>query len=180
MVQDSKCILQQERERGGGVPAGIIRYFVLMLPVVKSVGRREGVVAGIIWQFGLNLPVVKSGGGARDHLPVVYTGCVCVGGGGSGSGSYDIQGRIQDFKLGSALKKIAPSGGRRENIRGISFEKSRFYAKKSYFFQIQGGGAPGAPPHWIRPWYIQNTYLLVSVFICSQNTIKVLKYQYSN
>jgi hypothetical protein len=47
------------------------------------------------------------------------------------------QGRIQDFKLGGgALKKIAPSGGRREHFRGISCEKSRFYAKKSYFFQL--------------------------------------------
>jgi hypothetical protein len=34
---------------------------------------------------------------------------------------------------GGALKKIAPSGGRRENVWGISWEKSRFYAKKSYF-----------------------------------------------
>jgi hypothetical protein len=40
-----------------------------------------------------------------------------------------LQGRIQDFKLGGALKKIAPSEGRRENILGISCEKSRFYAK---------------------------------------------------
>ena len=48
------------------------------------------------------------------------------------------QGRIQDFKLmGGALKKIAPSGGRRENVGGISCEKSRFYAKKSYFFQLR-------------------------------------------
>ena len=31
---------------------------------------------------------------------------------------------------GGALKKIAPSGGRRENFWGISCEKSRFYAKK--------------------------------------------------
>ena len=37
---------------------------------------------------------------------------------------------------GGALKKIAPSGGRRENILGISCEKSRFHAKKSYFFQF--------------------------------------------
>ena len=37
---------------------------------------------------------------------------------------------------GGALKKIAPSGGRRENFLGISCEKSRFYAKKSYFFQF--------------------------------------------
>jgi hypothetical protein len=31
---------------------------------------------------------------------------------------------------GGALKKIAPSGGKRENCWGISCEKSRFYAKK--------------------------------------------------
>jgi hypothetical protein len=42
-----------------------------------------------------------------------------------------VQGRIQDFKLGGALKKIAPSGGRREKFWGISCEKSRFYPKKS-------------------------------------------------
>ena len=49
-----------------------------------------------------------------------------------------IQGRIQDLKLGGgALKKIAPSEGRRENFEGISCEKSRFYAKKSYFFQLR-------------------------------------------
>ena len=49
-----------------------------------------------------------------------------------------IQGRIQDFKLGGgALKKIAPSGGRREHFGGISCEKSRFYTKKSYFFQLR-------------------------------------------
>jgi hypothetical protein len=38
---------------------------------------------------------------------------------------------------GGILKKIAPSGGRRENFWGISCEKSRFYAKKSYFFQLR-------------------------------------------
>ena len=37
---------------------------------------------------------------------------------------------------GGVLKKIAPSGGRREKFWGISCEKSRFYAKKSYFFQF--------------------------------------------
>ena len=62
-----------------------------------------------------------------------------------------VQGRIQDFKIGggggggggSALKKIAPSGRRHENVWGILCEKSRFYAKKSYF--------PPPPPR-IRPW----------------------------
>jgi hypothetical protein len=38
--------------------------------------------------------------------------------------------------MGGALEKIAPSGGRREHFWGISCEKSRFYAKKSYFFQF--------------------------------------------
>jgi hypothetical protein len=37
---------------------------------------------------------------------------------------------------GAHLKKFAPSGGGRENFWGISCEKSRFYAKKSYFFQF--------------------------------------------
>jgi hypothetical protein len=49
------------------------------------------------------------------------------------------QGRIQNFKLGGgggAVKKIAPIGGRREHFWGISCEKSRFYATKSYFFQF--------------------------------------------
>jgi hypothetical protein len=50
-----------------------------------------------------------------------------------------MQGRIQDFKLGGGtLKKIAPSEGGREKCWGISCEKSRFYAKKS-FFPILGG-----------------------------------------
>ena len=50
------------------------------------------------------------------------------------------QGRIQDFKLGGgALKKIAPSGGRREKFWSVSCEKLRFYAKKSYFFQFFWG-----------------------------------------
>ena len=44
-------------------------------------------------------------------------------------------------KGGAYLKKIVPSGGRRENCWGISCEKSRFYAKKSYFFPIAEGGA---------------------------------------
>jgi hypothetical protein len=42
---------------------------------------------------------------------------------------------------GGALKKIAPSEGRREIFLGISCEKSRFYAKKNHIFPILGGGA---------------------------------------
>ena len=44
---------------------------------------------------------------------------------------------------GDALKKIAPSGGRREHFWSISCEKSRFYAKKIIFFPILGGAPPG-------------------------------------
>jgi hypothetical protein len=75
-----------------------------------------------------------------------------------------LQGRIQDFKLeGAHLKKLRQAeggakifgvfrvknrdftpknliflncGGRREHIWGISCEKSRLYAKKSFFFQF--------------------------------------------
>ena len=48
-----------------------------------------------------------------------------------------IQGRIQDFKSGGGhLKKIAARGGGSEMFWDISGEKSRFYAKKSYFFQF--------------------------------------------
>jgi hypothetical protein len=47
------------------------------------------------------------------------------GGGGGDILQLKIQVRIQDFKLGGgALKKIAPSRGRRENCWGISYEKS--------------------------------------------------------
>ena len=58
------------------------------------------------------------------------------------------QGWIQDLKLGGggALKKIAPSGGRRENCWGISCEKSRFYAKNHIFSNFRGARAGCAPP----------------------------------
>ena len=42
---------------------------------------------------------------------------------------------------GGTLKKIAPSGGRREKFWGISCEKSRFYAKKIRFFPNAEGSA---------------------------------------
>ena len=45
-----------------------------------------------------------------------------------------------------ALKKIAPSRGRRNIFWGISCEKSPFYAKKSYFSNFRGGG--GARNFW--------------------------------
>jgi hypothetical protein len=52
---------------------------------------------------------------------------------------YKVQGRIQDFKLGGggALKKLRSAEGGREKCWGISCEKSRFYAKKLYVFQLR-------------------------------------------
>ena len=51
-----------------------------------------------------------------------------------------IAGADQGFQVrGGALKKIAPSRGRHENFWGISCEKSRFYAKKSYFSNFREG-----------------------------------------
>ena len=60
---------------------------------------------------------------------------------------------------GGALKKITPSGGRRENFWGISCEKSRFYAKKSYFFSnFRGGARRVRPPLGSAPGYICSLY----------------------
>ena len=55
-------------------------------------------------------------------------------------------------------------GGRRENIWGISCEKSRFYAKKSYFSPILGGGGARAgcahPPGSAPEFYLLNIMIL--------------------
>ena len=52
---------------------------------------------------------------------------------------------------GGALKTIAPSGQRRENLLGISCEKSRFYAQKIIFFPTLGGGHRLRSPHPLDP-----------------------------
>ena len=56
------------------------------------------------------------------------------------------------------LKKIAPSGGGRENIWGILCEKSRFYAKKIFFSNSRRRGGRRVRPPWIRPlkWLYQH------------------------
>jgi hypothetical protein len=59
-----------------------------------------------------------------------------------------VQGRFQDFKLGGgALKKIAPSGGRRENF-GVFRVKNHDFTPKNHIFSNfrGGGGAPGGGP----------------------------------
>ena len=65
-----------------------------------------------------------------------------------------------------ALKKIAPSGGRRGHFWGISCEKSRFYAKKIIFFPILGeahAGCTPPPPPGSTPDY--NTMLMSIVWL---------------
>ena len=50
---------------------------------------------------------------------------------------FTVTGADPGFQVrGGALKKIAPSGGKRENFGGISCEKSRLYTNKSYLFQF--------------------------------------------
>ena len=45
-----------------------------------------------------------------------------------------------------ALKKIAPSGGRHENVLGYFVWKITILRTKIIFFPILGGGVPRAPP----------------------------------
>ena len=63
------------------------------------------------------------------YMPVDLKTCICT----EADPGFQVR--------GGALIKIAPSGGRRENCWGISCEKSRFYAKKSYFSNFRGGRA---------------------------------------
>jgi hypothetical protein len=65
-----------------------------------------------------------------------------------------ITGADPGFQVGGGegrLKKIAPSGGRREKYWGISCEKSRFYAKKFIFFPILGAARAGCAPSLYPP-----------------------------
>ena len=48
------------------------------------------------------------------------------------------------FQVRGALKRMAPSGGRREHFGGISCEKITILRQKIIFFPILGGRAPGA------------------------------------
>jgi hypothetical protein len=52
---------------------------------------------------------------------------------------------------GGALKKIAPSGGRREIFEVFRVKNHDFTPKNHIFFNFRRGRAPGAPPPCIRP-----------------------------
>ena len=65
---------------------------------------------------------------------------------GTGTHIWWCSGADPGFQVrGGALKKVAPSRGRREHCWGISCEKSRFYAKNHIFSNFRGGGVPVAP-----------------------------------
>ena len=102
-----------------------------------------------------------------------------------------ISGADPGFQVrGGALKKSAPSGGRREhfwvfrvknhdftqknhifsncggrreNCWGISCGKSRFYAKKNHIFSNFRGGARRVRPLWIRPWIWNILRMLLTI-----------------
>jgi hypothetical protein len=79
-----------------------------------------------------------------------------------------MQGRIQDFKLGEgALKKIATSGGRLENVLGYFVWKITILRQKFLFFPILGGGGgrTGCVPHWIRPCYVQSNIIKLKTIL---------------
>ena len=60
-------------------------------------------------------------------------------------------------------------GGRHENCWGISCEKSRFYAKKSYFFSNFRGGA-----RRVRPPPLNPPLGCMRVGVCGGGVIKTL------
>ena len=79
-----------------------------------------------------------------------------------------IPGADPGFQIrGGALKKIAPSGGRRENFWGISSEKSRFYAQKIIFFPILGGARAGCAPPLDPPLHSELALNLPRAFFVS-------------
>ena len=76
-------------------------------------------------------------------------------GGGSGRGLWISvptgRSRISGYR--GCIEKVSPSEARRQNVWGISWEKSRFYAKNHIFFPILGGATGDPPPPWIRHWF---------------------------
>jgi hypothetical protein len=78
--------------------------------------------------------------------------------------SVDLQGRIQDFKLGGGvLRKIGPSGGRRENFGVFRMKNHDFTQKNHIFSNFRGGGRAGcAPP--LDPPLDLDSYLPVTCF----------------
>ena len=65
-------------------------------------------------------------------------------------------GADQGFQVkggGGAVKKIVPSGGRREHFWGISCEKNHDFMPKNHIFSnFRGDTHRVCHPPWIHPW----------------------------
>ena len=88
--------------------------------IAPSGGRRE-----IVWGISCE----KSRFYSKNHI---FSNC-----GGRRENCWGISWKNHDFTPKNHI--FSNCGGRRENCWGISCEKSRFYAKKLYFFPILGG-----------------------------------------
>jgi len=76
----------------------------------------------------------------------------------------NIQGRIQDLKLGGAyLKKNHAERREARKFLGYFVWKIRILGKKIIFFPILGGRAPGAPPPLNPPLILVFTVSLLSM-----------------
>jgi hypothetical protein len=80
------------------------------------------------------------------------------------------QGRIQDFKLGGALKQIAPSGGRRENVWVFRVKNHDFTPKNHIFSDFRGvrPPPPGSAPtnSTCRCWFSSVKWNASSMWRC--------------
>ena len=155
LAQQCYHILNLYAPKGEGVAKYHIQQYFSYIVVASLLVEEPGVLGenhrfvASYWQT-LSYNVVSS-----FSLALFIRSCYIYG---------NLQGRIQDFKLGGAhLKKLRRAeeganifgvfrvknhyftpknhifsncGGRREHCWGISCEKSRFYAKKSYFLQF--------------------------------------------
>jgi hypothetical protein len=68
------------------------------------------------------------------------------------------------FRGGS---KISSWSGGHTKFWGYFVLKSRFYAKKSYFFPILGGGGGAGYAPWIRPWACASCWVIQLLHLLS-------------
>ena len=76
------------------------------------------------------------------------------------------QGRIQDFKLGGALKINRAERREARTFLGYFVCKITILRKIIIFFPILGGGVRRVRPPWIRPCYIN--WKLVEKYLLNQ------------
>ena len=94
--------------------------------------------------------------------------------------------RVKNHDFTPKNQIVSNCGGRRENCWGISCEKSRFYAKKSYFFPIWGGGggraecaSPGSAPGCVTVTFFETRSCQVDHYSYCNILVTVLVWWYS-